>query len=184
MEEFNKIKNILYKKEFEKLPLPELAELILKKIKTKEDKEVIEKLFIFSKAIRQSLLDFGTKILELNTDIEVHSSESFSPIKNLEENIKEILFLLDSFIDALAALNKIIEYKESRLELKKAEYYLKSIREKLLEKVKEYRLLLIKKKDFEEEFKHFLNDLIDIIIRTAYKLRIIKLYDKLKTIVK
>lgn len=184
IEEFNKIKNQLYKKDLEKLSLTELAELITKKNKTQEEVIIIKKIYLFTNTIKKALIDFGTKIIEINTDVQIIASENFSEIKETEQKIKEILFLLDVFIDALSAIIRVYKYKESRFDLKKIEYYLKALRNKLLVKTNEYRLTLIKNDDIEKEIKLFLNDIIDIVIRFSYKLRILKLHDKLKEIIK
>lgn len=182
---FLKIKDTAYDQKFQKLKLSDLAELIIKKDKSPEEKKYISNIFIYIKNIRESITSLGQKILELNTDIDMGENILIQDRDNLELHTKDIIICLDQFIDSISALNRVYNFKESRIELSILEISIKSNRDSILKNVKEYRRekslsIYDSISEINKNYTSFLNDIIDIVVKDAVKLSIIKLYNVLK----
>ena len=185
LDKFNELKSLIHKEEDKKFSLSDIARLIKKKNKTKEEYKILIETRFYVKTMLLSIEDLGTKILELNYDKELEeSSKGLSYSKNIQIIIKEILVLIDQYIDALSAMIRVYEYNEEKLQLKDSEHYLKAFRSKLIEEAHQYNSIIIEehKEEQKEEIIHFLNNLIDVMAKTSYSLRLIKLYEALSNI--
>lgn len=166
---FNHIKELLYEKDFEKLDLPELVELILKENKTQKDYDTLKLIYEYIESMEKSLEDLGTVILFMSKFDEKIS------VLDLEKKVRDIILIIDRFIDGLAAFQRVIEFDESRLKLKQSLAYLKSLRSIIIKKTNEYKLK-IRRTEFEtKSFLQFIADTIDSFLREAYVIRILKI---------
>ena len=170
-ESFNKIKNILYKKDaFEKrYSFEELAELIAKPLKSEEEEKTLKSIAMFIKAMNESIQDLGTQIMRIK-DI------NFDDRQEIENAAKEIILIIDEFIDSLIALSRTFDFKENRANLKISEVKLKKLRNAIIHSLNEMRFKINTTDTDKEQVKTLINDIIDNIIDQSVILRIEKLY--------
>ncbi len=182
---FNKTKDAIYNQSFQRLALGDLAELISKPSKSIEETNYLLNIFNYMSNIRESLTHLGQKILELNTDVEVGEGFITSDRSNLELHTRDIIIYLDQFIDSVAALNRVYNFEESRIELNIMEVSIKTNRESVLRKAKEYRLnksigMESDQIDIRTNYLQFLNEIIDVVVKDGVKLSVLKIYSILK----
>jgi len=170
---FDRIKELLYEKKFDKFELPELVEIILKEDKTNKEKEVLNNILIYIEQMEESLEDLGYIILDI--------AEFKKDIKliTIELKVRDIVLELDRFIDGFAAILRSVNFDESKLQLKQSLAYLKSLRNLLINNTNEYKLKIKKTELITETFIKFLTDIIDIFINKAYAIRILKIKEVL-----
>lgn len=181
IDQFNELKNLIYKDTTKKMSLSEIALLIKKKNKTIDELKILNSIKVFVKTMLLTVEDMGTKALELNYSMSIESeSEGIEVSNNIEKNVKDILMLLDQYIDALNAMIRVYDYTDNRLNLKESEQYLRALRSKLIEKAHAYTSDLMQEEEDKIEIIHFLNDLIDTVAKTSYGLRLMKLNNALE----
>lgn len=179
---FNRLKNLVYDQKFEEFTLNEVAKLLKKEPKSVEDIKKITDIYAYILTIYQATEDLGTKLIELNnSDINFVGSDNY---KKIESHVKDIVYYLDEFVDALTAFYNSFTFDKTRFEIKNTVSYLKAIRTKFLQKSNEFKLKIIQNKNEEENFKFFINDIITIFIQKAYSLRIVILKEKLEEALK
>jgi len=171
---FTRIKDYLYKKDFEKLDLPELVELIIKENKTPKDHESLISIYEYVDKMEKSLEDLGTTVLNMS------QMKTASSITEIEVQVRDIIMTIDQFIDGLAAILRVVEFKESKFKLKQSLAYLKSIRSLVISKTNDYKLKIIKNQLDTDSFIYFLADTIDTFLREAYVIRILKIKEVIK----
>lgn len=177
---FNNIKNNVYKKDEKVRTLEDLVVLINKKNKTEEDIELIERLKSYTESMIQALNDLGTKSVVLSTKIDsFQEGLEIDSEENIENHIKEIVLIIERFVDSLSALIRSYDFKTEYFQLKKTEQYIKSYRSKLIKKLHEFKLKNIINQEDEKQIYIFVNDVIDVMIKESYKLRLKKLHEVL-----
>lgn len=181
---FNKIKNIVYDHNYPKLNLTDLATLIIKEPKTPDEIQILQNIYKYISVIKVSISNLGQKLMEL-----FDASESEGIIvydqNNLEAHTKDIILYLDQFIDSVAALNRIYNFEESKYELTIMETMLRSNRDNIMKRANHYRKNRAIRQDIDaeeinSEFKNFLTDMIDIVIKEAVKLSVLKIHTKIR----
>lgn len=175
-ESFNKLKNLIYTNSYKKYKMNEIAYLI-KKDKTKEEIESLERIRKYIYTIHESTNTLGTKLISLDDHGYEYSNISK---QKLEEHVKDIILQFDIFVDALVAIGRSYDFKVSRFNLKKVTTYLKAIRNRFVQKSSEFKLKIIRNKNEEEKFIMHIKDVINIFLFEAYALRISVLYKKFK----
>jgi hypothetical protein len=175
---FNKIKNILYKKNEETRSLIDLVEFIQKPIKTEEDIKLIKRLKSYTDRMIQCINDLGTKSIVLNTKIE-EFQEGLDIDNDLDIQVKEIILIIDQFVDGLSVLIRTFDFKTEYFQLKRSEYYIKSYRSNLIKKLHEFNLKTQINKEDEKTILILINDIIDVVIKESSKLRLKKMNEVL-----
>lgn len=176
---FSSFKNTLYDSSYSKQKLTDIAELITKENKTKQEYQKINNLLIYIDAMVESLQDIGTKIAEINTSEEIEF-DGFKNFNKNETHIKDIVLYMDQFIDALFAFMRTHSNDSSSFELKKSSTYLKAIRDSFVKSSREFKLKIIRNPHEEKNFRVVINDAIDNFIKEGYSFRILVLRDKLQ----
>jgi hypothetical protein len=174
---FNKMKNTLYPTSYEikKYEYVDIANILAKEEKTQEDWEIIEKFHHYISTIKDIIEDIGNQIMairEINFENK-HEVEVFS---------KEIIELVDKFIDTLAAINNNFRFSNDDVNTRMSEFHLKSLRSKFIKAVNSYKIKFdvnIEKDEIRKIYT-FVNDILDDIIREAVSLRVDRLYDVLE----
>ena len=166
---FERIKEHLYEKEYSKMDMPELAEIILKDNKTKEDKEKLENIHNYIVLMESSLEDLGTSAFEL------YQLQSSAKINQIESTVRNIIISTDEFVDSLTALLRVHRFEESRIEIKQSLAYLKAIRQSLIAKTNEFKAKINRSEINFDTFKRIVADIIDTFVREAYKIRVLKI---------
>lgn len=176
---FNKIKNVIYKKNESVRTLEDLV-IFIQKEKTKKDLETISKLKLYVRTMLYSMNDLGTEIISINNRKNNIDEKNELLKKNyFNEYVKSLVFIIDQFADGLSAIVRTIDFQDEYFEMKKTEIYVKNYRESLIKKLREYKLkITINEEDFNK-FIFVMNDVINVIIQEAYKLRLTKLYEVL-----
>lgn len=177
---FNRVKNLVYSQKYEKYKLNEIARLIKKEPKTKEDLEVLEDIYKYVNTIARATEDLGTKLLELSSM--EYDFVGLDNVKKVEANVREIVYHIDEYVDSLSALSSAIDYDQTRFALKNASTYLKAIRTQFLQKSNEFKIKMLKNPEEENNFKMFINDILTIFVQEAYSLRILVLKEKLEEV--
>ena len=182
---FNKTKDAIYNQNFQRLALGDLAALISKPLKSKEEINHLLYIFNYMSNIKESLTNLGQKILEMNTDVEVGEGLVNQDRSNLELHTRDIIIYLDQFVDSIAALNRVYDFEESKIELNIMEVSIKTNRESVLRKAKEYRLsrsigMENDQADIRTNYLQFLNEIIDVVIKDGVRLSVLKIYGILK----
>jgi len=167
---FERIKKTLYEKDYNKLDLPELVELILKENKTANDIKNLKLIYEYIIRMERSLENLGTittKIDELNKDSTTTS--------DIELQVRNLIEIVDQYIDSSSAILRVVDFKESKLILKQSLAYLKATRYLIISKTNEYKLKINKNTLDKKVFLKFLIDIIDTFVREAYITRILKI---------
>jgi hypothetical protein len=179
---FNRFKNLLYTNNYVKYKLTDLAALIQKENKTTEDIELLREIDSYATVMEHSIEDLGTKIGTINSEnFKLDGTDSY---KQNEEHVRDIIFDIDNFIDALVAFTRIFKVGDTAFLLKKSSTYLKAIRGKFVQKASEFKIRIMKDKREEEIFRLLINDTLDIFLQEAYSLRLAILGDKIKEALK
>lgn len=177
---FNKIKNIVYKKNERARTLEDLVAFIQQPNKTEEDIKLIKRLYSYTEKMLQASNDLGTKSMILNTKIdELQEGLELSDQSDIESHIKEIVLIIEKFVDSLSAMIRSFDFKNEYFELKKSEHYVKAYRSNLIKKLHEFKLKNMINKEDEKTLYIFVNDVIDVIINESSKLRLKKLNEVL-----
>jgi len=179
IDSFNRIKNIIYKKNETTRTLEDLVRFIQKKNKTEDDIQLISQLNLYSKAMVGAVNDLGTESILLNTKIVSFQEGLDIEEENIETHIKEIILIVDKFIDSLSAMIRTFDFKSENFQLKKSEHYVKSYRANLIKKLHEFKLKSMINYEDETNLYMFVNDVIDVVIKEGYKLRLKKLNEVL-----
>lgn len=183
---FENLKRIVYPTEFKRIGFRDLVELILSEEKTPELKEILKNIYKYISVTKESIRNLGQKILELHsTDSSDYQNILVYDKDNLEGHTKDIIYCLDQFIDSVAALNRVYEFDESKFELEMIETLLRSTRDIILKRANAYRKEKSFRQDLDrqeliEKYRMFLTDNIDVIVREAMKLSILKIHTKIK----
>ncbi len=177
---FNRLKNLLYTNNYIKYKLTDFATLLQKQDKTKEDIQLLKKIDFYVTAMEESTKDLGTKIKDINS--ENFKMSGIDIYKQNDEHVKEIMFYIDSFIDALIALTRMLKMGETSFILKKSSTYLKATRSKFVQKASEFKIRIIQDETEEEIFRLLTNDILDIFLQEAYSLRLTILGDKVREV--
>lgn len=173
MESFNNIKNRIYKNNtsMSRYDFQELAEILTKSEWNQDELQALGQLKGYVNGIRDSIEDLGSKIIELN-DVD------FSNKIRLNDFLKEIILLIDGFIDSLAAVISVVEFDDNRINVEMSLARLKSLRNSLIQKMNEYSKMtngITFSEDQSNFMKVLVNDIIDSIIKESFQLRIQKL---------
>lgn len=185
---FENLKRIVYPSEFKRLGFTDLVGLITSDNKLPETKIILKNIYKYISVIKESIRNLGQKILELHdSDAEYENIQVYDK-DNLEGHTKDIIYFLDQFIDSVSALNKVYEFEESKYELEMIETLLRSNRDIVLKKANAFRKEKSFRQDLDrvemiENYSQFLTDNIDIIVREAMKLSILKIHTKIKQII-
>lgn len=185
---FENLKRIIYPSEFKRLGFTDLVGLITSDNKLPETKIILKNIYKYISVIKESIRNLGQKILELHdSDAEYENIQVYDK-DNLEGHTKDIIYFLDQFIDSVSALNKVYEFEESKYELEMIETLLRSNRDIVLKKANAFRKEKSFRQDLDradmiESYRQFLTDNIDIIVREAMKLSILKIHTKIKQII-
>lgn len=185
---FENLKRIVYPSEFKRLGFTDLVSLITSDNKLPETKIILKNIYKYISVIKESIRNLGQKILELHdSDAEYENIQMYDK-DNLEGHTKDIIYFLDQFIDSVSALNKVYEFEESKYELEMIETLLRSNRDIVLKKANAFRKEKSFRQDMDradmiESYRQFLTDNIDIIVREAMKLSILKIHTKIKQII-
>lgn len=185
---FENIKRIVYPSEFKRLGFTDLVSLIVSENKSPEIKSILKNIYKYISVIKKSIRNLGQKILELHDSNAEYENIQLYDKNNLEGHTKDIIFFLDQFIDPVSALNRVYEFEESKYELEMIEAFMRSNRDILLKKANSFRKEKslrqdLDKKEIIENYRQFLTDTIDIIVREAMKLSILKIHAKIKEII-
>ena len=185
---FENLKRIVYPSEFKRLGFTDLVGLITSDNKSSETKIILKNIYKYISVIKESIRNLGQKILELHdSDAEYENIQVYDR-DNLEGHTKDIIFFLDQFIDSVSALNRVYEFEESKYELEMIETLLRSNRDIILKKANAFRKEKSFRQDLDREemienYRQFLTDNIDIIVREAMKLSILKIHTNIKQII-
>ena len=182
---FNKIKNTVYNENINVVQFSDLVELIQKENKSEEDVQTMKNIYKNVSILKDSINNLGNKILDLNGSRSGSDDGLEINGDNLDAHTRDIVLCLDDFIDAVAALNKIYNFKESRIELAMIEELLKMNRASILDKSRRFKQGLSIRPDLDikitrEEYIKFLEDIIDIVTREAMKLSVLKIHKIIK----
>lgn len=185
---FENIKRIVYPSEFKRLGFTDLVSLIVSENKSPEIKSILKNIYKYISVIKKSIRNLGQKILELHDSNAEYENIQLYDKNNLEGHTKDIIFFLDQFIDPVSALNRVYEFEESKYELEMIEAFMRSNRDILLKKANSFRKEKslrqdLDKKEIIENYRQFLTDTIDIIVREAMKLSVLKIHAKIREII-
>jgi hypothetical protein len=162
--------------------LTELAALIQKPNKTKEDVQLLKEIDTYAIAMERAIEDLGTKIGDINSEnFNLNGIDSY---KQNEEHVRDIILHIDNFIDALVAFTRIFKMGDTSFILKKSSTYLRAMRGKFVQKASEFKIRIMKDKNEEEIFRLLINDTLDIFLQEAYSLRLAILGDKIREAIK
>lgn len=179
LEAFNNIKNRIYKKRNYNThyDFQELAEILVQDDWSEDEKEVLKAFKQYVNSIKFSVEDLGSKIIDVTT-------LDLSNKIRLEEFIKDIILIIDEFVDSLVAITNIIEFDDNRINIEMSQTRLKSLRNSLIQKMNEYNRKvngITLDEDQTKFMRVLLTDIIDSIVEESFKLRIQKLSDVLNT---
>jgi hypothetical protein len=177
---FNNLKNLLYNSDYKKYKLEDLAIFITKKDKTEEESKRLEEILSYVEDMERSIIDLGTKIGTINS--ELFNAENIDSYKRIEEHVRDIVFYMDEFIDAISALTKTMNIGDTKFDLKKASSYLKSTRNHFVQKAGEFRIKALRNSVEKENFRFVVNDALDVFVKEAYSLRISILGEKIRKV--
>lgn len=185
---FENLKRIVYPSEFKRLGFTDLVSLITSDNKSSETKIILKNIYKYISVIKESIRNLGQKILELHDSDAEYENVQVYDRDNLEGHTKDIIYFLDHFIDSVSALNRVYEFEESKYELEMIETLLRSNRNIILKKANAFRKEKsfrqdLDRKEMVENYRQFLTDNIDIIVREAMKLSILKIHTKIKQII-
>ena len=183
IEIFTEIKNNLYNRSNQKYSFIKLYKIINKKNKTDKENMYLKKLFICVNKMKQILSNLGTRLFNITIDEYKTKYSNVILFDNMDGQLKELVVLIDKFIEGLKIFNNFYIDKDS-FKIKKTLYYLIEVRNYLYKNILKYSKLLLKNEIEENKLKRMLNDVIDIFIQKGYKLEVIKLYNVLKGIYK
>jgi len=182
---FNRIKNTIYNESQSIVQFSDLVELIQKENKSEEDVQTMKNIYKNVSILKESISNLGNKILDLN-GTRSDAEDGIQVNKdNLDIHTRDIVFCLDDFIDAVAALNKTYNFKESRIELAMIEELLKINRTSILDKSRKFKQGISMRPDLDakitkEEYIKFLEEIIDIVTKEAVKLSVLKIHKIIK----
>lgn len=174
---FNRIKNILYKKETKSHAFRKLQDILSSEL-SEDDKQLLLKIAEYIKAMQKSIEDLGTEILELTVENKDSYGVEVIDADDIMKHVQKMILLIDSFIDSFSAMVRSMDFEEERFELKYRESYLKSIRHKLIGIVQKLKLKsnMLNNED-EIKIKIFINDMIDMTIRQSVSMRLKDLHN-------
>lgn len=173
LESFNNIKNRIYKNNnfASRYDFEELAEILTRSNWNEEELKALSNLKKYINGIKDSVEDIGSKIIDV-------SNLDFSNKIKVEEFTKEIIVIIDGFVDSLTAVTNVIEFDENRMNVQMSIARLKSLRNSLIQKMNEYSRMtsgVTMNEDQSNFMRVLINDVIDSIIKESFQLRIQKL---------
>jgi len=174
-ESFNNMKNRIYKSGnfHDKYNFDELVTILNNENLSKDELEILKLFKKYISNIKDIVEDIGTKICDLQ------KLDFYNKIR-VEEFIREIILLIDGFIDALNAIGDVIEFEDNRINMITSLARLKSLRQSLIQKMVEYNRITAGinfSNDQSNMIQVLIVDIIDSIIIETFKLRILKLYE-------
>lgn len=177
LESFNKIKNRIYKDNnySNRYDFQELAEILSRSEWSIEELIALRALKRYVFKIKESVEDLGSKIIEtIQLD--------FSNKIRAEEFIRDIIIIIDEFIDSLQAIVNVIEFDENRINVEMSSARLKSLRNSLIKKMNEFNRSSGVTMDLDQTnfMKILVTDIIDSLIKESFQLRIQRLSEILE----
>lgn len=174
---FNKMKKTLYTSSYDvkKYEYADITNLIMKEDKTEEEVEILKRFQSLVDNIRLVVEDIGTQIVEIQ-------HMSFENKNDLELFSKDMIELIDKFIDTLVAINENFSFSNDDIDTRMSEYRLKSLRTNFIKKVNEFRFKFDVNIDPVEieKIKLLISDILDDIIKETISLRVERLSEVLK----
>ena len=179
MESLNNIKNRIYKNNnfTSRYDFQELAEILTRNDWDVDELEALKHVKEYVNKIKECVEDLGSKIIDVLT-------VDFSNKIRLGDFVKDIIIIIDEFIDSLSAIINVIEFDENRINVNMSLARLKSLRNSLIKKMNEYTRMTngVTLDDDNVNFMRVLiNDIIDSIIKESFQLRIQKLSEILNS---
>lgn len=179
LESFNNIKNRIYKNNnfSSRYDFQELAEILTRSDWDEEEMEALQLLKRYVNGIKFSVEDLGSRIIDATTI-------DFSNKIRLEEFIRDIVLIIDEFVDSLVAITTVIEFDENRMNIEVSLARLKSLRNSMIQKMNEYSRMtsgITLNEDQTAFMRVLLTDIMDSIIKESFQLRIKKLSEVLNS---
>ncbi len=179
IESFNNIKNRIYKNSivFNRYDFQELAEILTRTDWDFEEIQALKLVRDYVNKIKESVEDLGSKIIDL-------SSIDMSNKIRLGEYVKDIVFIIDEYIDSLSAITNVVEFDENRINVEMSLARLRSLRNSVIQKMNEYSRMtngIILSTENSELMRVLISDIIDSLIKESFKLRIQKLSEVLNS---
>lgn len=176
-ESFNRMKKTLYTTSYDikKYEYVDITNLIVKDDKTEEDWKILKKFYHLIETLRLVVEDIGTQILRVQVI-------NFDNKSELEIFSKDVIELVDKFIDTLVAINETFNFSSDDIDTRMSEYHLKSLRSNFIKRVNEFRFkfdINIEKTEVNK-IKALINDILDDIIKETISLRVDRLSQILK----
>lgn len=169
---FNKMKKTLYTSSYDvkKYEYKDITNLIMKEDKTQEEEDTLRKFYLLIENIRLVIEDIGTQIVYIQ-------NLNFENKNDLELFSKDMIELIDKFIDTLVAINENFSFSSDDIDTRMSEYRLKSLRTHFIKKVNEFRFKFGVNIDAIEieKVKSLIHDILDDIIKETISLRVDKL---------
>lgn len=176
-ESFNKMKKTLYTTSYDikKYEYVDITNLIVKENKTEEEWKTLEKFYHLIETLRLVVEDIGTQILRVQ-------EINFENKRDLEIFSKDVIELIDKFIDTLVAINENFNFSSDDIDTRMSEYHLKSLRSNFIKRVNEFRFKFDVNIEQSEinKIKTLINDILDDIIKETISLRVDRLSQILK----
>ena len=176
-ESFNKMKKTLYTASYDvkKYEYIDITNLLVKENKTEEDWKILRKFYHFISTIKYIVEDFGTQILKIQ-------EIDFKNKNDLELFSRDVIELIDRFIDAVVAINENFDFSSDDIDTRMSEYRLKSLRTNFIKRINEFRFKFdvnIEQSEVDK-IKYITSDILDDIIKETISLRVDKLIDVLE----
>lgn len=173
---FHKMKNTLYTTTYDvkKYKYTDIATLVAKKEKNEDDLIFLKKLYHYFESMKNVVEDLGTEIIKLK-------EVDFENKNEVEVYSREIIELIDKFIDTLVAINSNFQLSSDDVNTRMSEFHLKSLRSKFIKAVNTFKMKFDVNMDSTERVKiyTFITDIIDDIIKESISLRVVRLYEVL-----
>lgn len=176
-ESFNRMKKTLYTTTYDikKYEYVDITNLIIKEDKTEEDWKILKKFYHLIETLKLVVEDIGTQILKIQ-------EINFENKSDLELFSKDVIELIDKFIDTLAAINENFNFTSDDIDTRMSEYHLKSLRSNFIKRINEFRFKFDVNIEESEinKIKTLINDMLDDIIKETISLRVERLSQILK----
>lgn len=177
---FQQIKGSLYKREVPEHELRELRLLIAKRPKSAEERATLSAAFGLISTLRTTCGQLGSRVFKIEIDSIKNKSAAPVIYDVVDLKIRDLMRVLDTFIDTVSRFFEIIDYKEETFALKKSVAYLKGTREYLIKRTNEYTKQIIKNERDKEGIKLVLNDAIDVFLQESTSLQVLRFYELLE----
>lgn len=173
---FNKMKKTLYTSSYDvkKYEYQDVTNLLMKEDKTKEEIETLKKFQSLIESIKLIVEDIGTQIVRIQ-------DMDFNNKGDLEMFSRDMIELIDKFIDTLVAINETFNFSSDDIDTRMSEYRLKSLRTNFIKKINEFRFKFDVNIDPVEieKVKSLVSDILDDIIKETISLRVDRLSEVL-----